>query len=87
LTPSRVRNAACSESFGSVESVKAASDVYAPVSGTVVAVNEELNNNPALVNTSTEKDGWFVKLKVRCCDVATFVSRVAVAWRPVALAA
>ena len=48
-----------------VESVKAASDVYAPISGEVVAVNEALNDDPALVNSGAESSGWFCKLKVR----------------------
>lgn len=52
------------ESFGSVESVKAASDVYAPVSGSIVAVNETLNDEPGLVNTNAEDDGWFIKLEI-----------------------
>lgn len=47
-----------------VESVKAASEIYAPVSGTVTAANEKLNETPALVNESAEKDGWFFKLKI-----------------------
>ena len=41
-----------------VESVKAAGDIYSPVSGTVVAVNEALENNPALVNTDPHGEGW-----------------------------
>lgn len=45
-----------------VESVKAASDVYAPVSGEVIEGNAALEGDPALVNTSPEKDGWFFKL-------------------------
>ncbi len=45
-----------------VESVKAASDVYAPVSGTVSAVNDALADEPALVNSSAEEDGWFFQL-------------------------
>jgi glycine cleavage system H protein len=45
-----------------VESVKAASDVYAPVSGTVIAGNGALEGDPALVNTDPEGDGWFFKL-------------------------
>ena len=47
-----------------VESVKAASEVYAPAGGTVTAVNEDLNANPAKVNASPERDGWFFKLKL-----------------------
>jgi glycine cleavage system H protein len=47
-----------------VESVKAASEVYAPVSGEVVEVNETLTDAPQTVNESPEGDGWFLKLKV-----------------------
>mmetsp|Transcript_32378 Transcript_32378/g.54192 ORF Transcript_32378/g.54192 Transcript_32378/m.54192 type:complete len:161 (-) Transcript_32378:118-600(-) len=52
------------DSFGSVESVKAASDVYAPVSGTVVEVNEALVDEPGLVNESAEDSAWFVKIEI-----------------------
>ncbi len=45
-----------------VESVKAASDVYAPVSGTVIEGNGALDGDPALVNSDPEGDGWFFKL-------------------------
>lgn len=45
-----------------VESVKAASDVYAAVSGEVIEVNEMLEEEPALVNSSAEEDGWFFRL-------------------------
>jgi len=45
-----------------VESVKAASDVYAPVSGTVTEGNDALEGDPALVNTDPEGEGWFFKL-------------------------
>ena len=51
-------------SFGSVESVKAASDVYAPVSGEVVEVNSALVEDPSLVNSSPLEKGWFIKIKV-----------------------
>lgn len=47
-----------------VESVKAASDVYAPISGEVVEANSALEDDPALVNTSPEEDGWFFKMTV-----------------------
>jgi glycine cleavage system H protein len=48
-----------------VESVKAASEVYAPVSGRVSEVNSALNDTPALVNESAEGDGWFLKLALK----------------------
>lgn len=47
-----------------VESVKAASDVYAPISGKVTEANEDLEEDPALVNTDPEGDGWFFKMTV-----------------------
>ena len=52
------------DSFGSVESVKAASDVYAPVSGTVVEVNTALDDEPGLVNEDAEGKAWFIKLEL-----------------------
>jgi glycine cleavage system H protein len=48
-----------------VESVKAASEVYAPVSGEVVAVNKELEGDPALINRGAESDGWFMKVRLK----------------------
>ncbi len=46
-----------------VESVKAAADVYAPISGTIAAVNDALEDHPELINQSPESDGWIYKLK------------------------
>lgn len=51
------------ETFGVVESVKAASDLYAPVAGTVVAVNSKLDSAPETVNQAPYADGWMLKLK------------------------
>ncbi len=51
------------EAFGSVESVKAASDIYAPVSGVVTAVNEELEDAPELVNQDPYGKGWMIKIE------------------------
>ena len=47
-----------------VESVKAASEVYTPISGEVIEVNEALEENPELINTSPYEEGWFFKLKI-----------------------
>jgi glycine cleavage system H protein len=47
-----------------VESVKAASDVYAPISGEVVEINETLADAPGKINESAEADGWFCKLRI-----------------------
>ena len=52
------------ESFGVVESVKAASDLYSPVSGRVAAVNEQLAAKPELINSDPYGDGWILKLEL-----------------------
>jgi glycine cleavage system H protein len=52
------------EAAAVVESVKAASDVYAPISGEVIAANEELAGEPALVNTDAQGKAWFFKIKI-----------------------
>src|SRR3954464_1964319 len=51
------------ETFGVVESVKAASDLYPPIAGTVTAVNAALNTAPETVNRAPYGDGWMLKLK------------------------
>ena len=51
--------------FGTVEAVKAVSELYAPLSGEVVEVNDRLDKDPALVNTAPYTDGWMIKLRVR----------------------
>tara|TARA_B100001113_G_scaffold81324_1_gene64448 strand:+ start:2243 stop:2626 length:384 start_codon:yes stop_codon:yes gene_type:complete len=55
-----------------VESVKAASDVYAPLSGEVIEINEKLLDEPEIVNSSPLEDGWFFKIKLN--DSAAFES-------------
>ena len=50
--------------FGSIESVKAASDLYAPVSGSVIAVNEVLADAPEIINQSPYGDGWMVRISL-----------------------
>ncbi|MBI3543442.1 MAG: glycine cleavage system protein GcvH [Deltaproteobacteria bacterium] len=52
------------ETFGVVESIKAVSDLYAPVAGTVVAVNDAVAGDPSLVNRSAYKDGWIMRIKL-----------------------
>jgi glycine cleavage system H protein len=52
------------DDIGVVESVKAASDVYAPLTGEVVAVNEDLEDAPELVNSDPYGDGWFIRLRL-----------------------
>ncbi len=52
------------DSFSLVESVKAASDIYAPVPGVVIEVNEDLQNSPELINEEPYDGGWIVKVKM-----------------------
>ncbi|MFC6875077.1 glycine cleavage system protein GcvH [Halobellus marinus] len=52
------------EEFGVIESIKAVSDLYSPVSGTVTAVNDELFDQPELVNESPYGDGWMLEVEV-----------------------
>ena len=61
-----------------VESTKAASDVYAPISGEVVEVNEELESNPGLINSAPYESGWLVKLKPKdLAEVETLLDSAA----------
>ena len=63
------------ETFGVVESVKAASDVYAPVAGTVLAVNQALDANPEKLNQAPYSDGWIMTLKLaNTADVAKLMT-------------
>ena len=59
------KDVAQGEQAAVVESVKAASEIYAPVSGEVVEGNSALEQNPALVNQAAEGEGWFFKLRLR----------------------
>ena len=52
------------QTFGVVESVKAVSDLYAPVTGTVVEVNSKLLDDPTALNTNPNTDGWLIKVEV-----------------------
>jgi len=54
--------------MGVIESVKSASDLYAPVSGTVLEINDKLSKNPELVNKSPYGDGWLVVIKPKAVD-------------------
>ncbi len=70
--------------FGVVESVKAVSDVYAPVTGTIEEINEDLPDAPEIINTSPYEDGWMIKIRMTdpseaddLMDVATYQAHVA----------
>ena len=62
--PAPGRKLAEGETFGVVESVKAASDLYSPVSGHITAVNEKLAAHPELVNSDPYGEGWILKLEL-----------------------
>lgn len=63
--PKRGEEFAANESFGSVESVKAVSEVFSPVSGTVVEVNDSLNDEPEKVNVDPYGEGWMIRFKMQ----------------------
>ena len=50
--------------FGEVESVKAASEIYTPISGEIIEVNEKLETEPELLNNSPYEEGWLIKVKI-----------------------
>jgi glycine cleavage system H protein len=52
------------QSAGSIEAVKTVADLYIPISGTVIAVNENLDNNPEAVNDTPYGDGWMIKIEI-----------------------
>jgi glycine cleavage system H protein len=62
-TPDVESEVLAGQEAGVVESVKAASDIFSPVSGVVIAVNEELEETPETVNSSPYDDGWFFKVR------------------------
>ena len=62
---------------GVVESVKAASEIYAPIAGEVVEVNAALVEDPALANRAPEGDGWFFRLKAAGADTEDLMDRAA----------
>ena len=62
--PERGTSFGAGDAFGTVESVKAVSDLYAPVGGEVVEVNEALNDAPEKINEEPYGDGWIIRLRV-----------------------
>ena len=66
------------EVFGTVEAVKTVSDLFLPVSGSILEVNPKLNSNPDLVNTDPYGEGWMVKMKVsNTADVEELMDKAA----------
>lgn len=69
------------EAFGTVESTKAVSDLYAPVSGTVIEVNDTLLDSPSLINEDPYEDGWMIRIEMqdpkeleKCLNVSEYKS-------------
>jgi glycine cleavage system H protein len=62
--PSMGRTLAAQEGFGVVESVKAASDLYSPVEGRIIEVNDKLSSKPELINSDPYGEGWIMKLEL-----------------------
>ncbi len=62
--PAAGKNVKQHESFGTIEAVKAVSDLYSPVSGTVTEINTSLQSNPELVNQDPYGKGWMLKIKI-----------------------
>ncbi len=67
------------EVFGTIEAVKAVSELYAPLAGEIVEVNAKLEGEPALVNNDPYGDGWMIKLKVSTADLAGLMDSAAYA--------
>lgn len=65
------------DTFGTVEAVKAVSDLFSPLAGEVLEVNPRLDGEPALVNTDPYGDGWMIKMKVSPADVAALMDAAA----------
>ncbi|NXK49452.1 GCSH protein, partial [Chauna torquata] len=59
-----IRSCSVSDEFGALESVKAASELYSPLTGEVTDINAALADNPGLVNKSCYQDGWLIKMTV-----------------------
>lgn len=80
--PEAGRAVSAGEAAAVIESVKAASDIYAPIAGEITEVNEDLGNDPAAVNSDPYGNGWIFKLKVsdageveKLLDAATYSSQ------------
>ena len=66
--PDLDREVAANEACAVVESVKAASDIYAPLAGAIVEINEAIVEDPAIVNSDAEGEGWFFRLELDDTD-------------------
>ena len=72
--PSVGSNFSKGDVFGVVESVKAASDLYMPVSGEITEINESLNDSPELINDDPYEKGWVIRVKISEDDLSSLLS-------------
>ncbi len=77
--PAKGKKFADHEVFGTIEAVKAVSELYAPLAGEIVEVNPKLDGEPALVNNDPYGDGWMIKLKVAPAALAGLMDSAAYA--------
>ena len=75
--PKAGKKVAAHDVFGTIEAVKAVSELYAPLAGEVVGVNDKLDAEPALVNNDPYGDGWMIKLKVNAADLSGLMDAAA----------
>ena len=75
--PKPGRKVAAHEVFGTIEAVKAVSELYSPLAGEIVEVNGALDGEPALVNTDPYNGGWMIKMKVNAADLAGLMDAAA----------
>ncbi len=75
--PAKGKKVAAHEVFGTIEAVKAVSELYSPLAGEVVEVNGKLDGEPALVNNDPFGDGWMIKLKINPADLASLMDAAA----------
>lgn len=75
--PKAGRKVAAHEVFGTIEAVKAVSELYSPLAGEIIEVNGALDGEPALVNTDPYNGGWMIKMKVNAADLAGLMDAAA----------
>lgn len=75
--PKPGKKVAVHEVFGTIEAVKAVSELYSPLAGEIVEVNAKLDGEPALVNNDPYGDGWMIKMKVSAADLAGLMDAAA----------
>jgi glycine cleavage system H protein len=75
--PKPGKKLAVHEVFGTIEAVKAVSELYSPLAGEILEVNPKLDGEPALVNNDPYGDGWMIKMKVSAADLAGLMDAAA----------